>query len=683
MSFGLLTPLALGLGALVGLPILAHLARQTPRDRQAFGAMLLLERVMKRLRRRRRLKDPLVLLLRALALLALALAAAGPRFSYPGGIPEHGAMGKVVLVIDRSLSMSMVESGNTLLGRARDDAERVLAGLPAGTQVGLVVFDDRATPLTTELTDDHARIANLVRGIQPTHGTSDLKGALHGARTLLGGEPGEVLVFSDEAGPTIVKNAQPELEALIQRGSTIIPMTVRADPARNVAITSAVYGTGLEGGSLTLRLANYGPDAIEVACEVTLPDGQAIPIFAELPPSGEAEERLTIPPEALGGVGKAVCNDPDLPADDAWFFHLPRVGASRVLVVDGDPGDTPTRSEVYFLERALAPWGGARTGVSLDVTAPGGVGSLKTGDHRVVFLANVADPRPLGPLLTEFVAMVDHRPFSLVVLAPQPTEVARREEQRAKAGYGTFTPEQLDVILRADTPRLGYWLDSTDLTVDQTVDQILANLDGAARIDAPASRPQTQSPAAGVRLRPVQRTDLRWLAEVACDPSLTGEHNWGGEQRDIATVLEELETDFERGGLAENDTGTFIVCLSDGTRIGDVSWRTEQWGPSARSRCPAIGINLLPEYRGRGLGTAAQRLIVDYLFERDPLLHRVQSDTAVDNPAERRALAKIGMIEEGLVRSAEFRGGRFHDHVLFSVLRSEWSPNDQVPNADA
>ena len=403
MSFGLLTPLALGLGALVGLPILAHLARQTPRDRQAFGAMLLLERVMKRLRRRRRLKDPLVLLLRALALLALALAAAGPRFSYPGGIPEHGAMGKVVLVIDRSLSMSMVESGNTLLGRARDDAERVLAGLPAGTQVGLVVFDDRATPLTTELTDDHARIANLVRGIQPTHGTSDLKGALHGARTLLRGEPGEVLVFSDEAGPTIVKNAQPELEALIQRGSTIIPMTVRADPARNVAITSAVYGTGLEGGSLTLRLANYGPDAIEVACEVTLPDGQAIPIFAELPPSGEAEERLAIPPEALGGVGKAVCNDPDLPADDAWFFHLPRVGASRVLVVDGDPGDTPTRSEVYFLERALAPWGGARTGVSLDVTAPGGVGSLKTGDHRVVFLANVADPRPLGPLLTEFV----------------------------------------------------------------------------------------------------------------------------------------------------------------------------------------------------------------------------------------------------------------------------------------
>jgi RimJ/RimL family protein N-acetyltransferase len=184
-----------------------------------------------------------------------------------------------------------------------------------------------------------------------------------------------------------------------------------------------------------------------------------------------------------------------------------------------------------------------------------------------------------------------------------------------------------------------------------------------------------------VELRPVRRTDLDWLAMIACDPSLTGEHNWGGEVRDVATVLAELEAEFDEGGLAGTDTGTQIVCLTDGTRIGDVSWRTEQWGPSARSRCPAIGISLLPPYRGQGYGSAAQRLLVDHLFRRDPLLHRVQSDTAVDNPAERRALAKAGMIEEGVVRDAEFRNGRLHDHLLFSVLRSEWEAGDR-PSRD-
>jgi hypothetical protein len=89
----------------------------------------------------------------------------------------------------------------------------------------------------------------------------------------------------------------------------------------------------------------------------------------------------------------------------------------------------------------------------------------------------------IGPMLGELVAMVDHRPFSLVVLAPQVDEVVRREQQRAKTGYGAVTPWQLDAVLRDETPRLGYWLDSTGLTVDETVDRVVAELDGAARLD--------------------------------------------------------------------------------------------------------------------------------------------------------------------------------------------------------
>ncbi len=403
MSLSLLAPLALGLTALVALPILAHMARQTPRDRQPFGAMLLLERVVKRLRRRRRVKDLLLLLVRAAALALLAMAAAAPQLSYPGGVPEFGGAGRVVLVVDRSLSMSLRDRGSTLLQRARQDATEVSGSLPDGTLVGLVVFDDTALRLTPSLTADHTRVAALLAEVQPSGGTSNLRAALLEARRLLGGEAGEVLLFSDEAGPRIVGEAHTEIERLVGQGSSIIPRTVTADPPRNLAVTDATYGDGLEGGQVAVRVANYGPEATEVACEVTLPDGASIPIFVDVPPEGQAEERITIPNEALGGVGKVTCDDPDLPLDDARYFHLPRVGASRVLVVDGDPGDTPIRSEIYFLERALAPWGGLKSGVTIDVTTPGGLLDLDPEKHRVVFLANVADPRPFGPRLTEFV----------------------------------------------------------------------------------------------------------------------------------------------------------------------------------------------------------------------------------------------------------------------------------------
>ncbi len=88
----------------------------------------------------------------------------------------------------------------------------------------------------------------------------------------------------------------------------------------------------------------------------------------------------------------------------------------------------------------------------------------------------------IGPMLDEFVAMVSRRPFSLIVLTPSPSAVSDRERNRDKKGYVDFTPEQLDVTLRSNTPRLGYWLDSTSLSVPETVDQALAELDGAARI---------------------------------------------------------------------------------------------------------------------------------------------------------------------------------------------------------
>jgi len=174
-----------------------------------------------------------------------------------------------------------------------------------------------------------------------------------------------------------------------------------------------------------------------------------------------------------------------------------------------------------------------------------------------------------------------------------------------------------------------------------------------------------------VCLRPTQLGDLPWMARTAADPVAAGEHNWGGEPRIAVEIERDLRADFERDGLLRADDGSLVVALADGTRIGTVSWRTERWGPSAGSRCLAFGIALMPEFRGRGYGTEAQRQLVDYLFESTDT-HRVQSDTALDNPAEQRVLRKIGMVEEGVVRGAELRDGTYHDHLLFSVLRPEW-----------
>lgn len=89
----------------------------------------------------------------------------------------------------------------------------------------------------------------------------------------------------------------------------------------------------------------------------------------------------------------------------------------------------------------------------------------------------------LGPPLTELVGAIRTRPRYVVMLAPRADVVEAREAGRGKTGYSDgWRAADLDHALRADTPRHGLWLDTSDLPVDETVDTILRHLDDA-RVD--------------------------------------------------------------------------------------------------------------------------------------------------------------------------------------------------------
>ncbi len=88
-----------------------------------------------------------------------------------------------------------------------------------------------------------------------------------------------------------------------------------------------------------------------------------------------------------------------------------------------------------------------------------------------------------------------------------------------------------------------------------------------------------------------------------------------------------------------------------------------------------MGVAIAPEARGRGYGTAAQRQLARYLFAHTQA-NRIQATTEVTNFAEQRALEKAGFTREGVLRGAGFQGGRWHDGLLYSVLRTEVDPGD-------
>ena len=165
-----------------------------------------------------------------------------------------------------------------------------------------------------------------------------------------------------------------------------------------------------------------------------------------------------------------------------------------------------------------------------------------------------------------------------------------------------------------------------------------------------------------VRLRPIEEHDLALLAQFEWDPQATGEFQWFGFQMG---KVHNLERRWHDDGLIGNESSYLAVSLGDDSCAGMVDWH-----PAGRFGNHEIGIALFPEFRGRGIGTEAQRQLVAYLFETTPA-HRIQAGTEVDNLAEQKALERIGFTREGTTRGLYFRAGRWRDGVNYGLLRGD------------
>jgi predicted kinase len=67
-------------------------------------------------------------------------------------------------------------------------------------------------------------------------------------------------------------------------------------------------------------------------------------------------------------------------------------------------------------------------------------------------------------------------PFSLIVLAPQVEVILARDRDRAKRTLGADWARYLDAELRRSMQGVGWWLDTSNLTVDESVAIIAAHL---------------------------------------------------------------------------------------------------------------------------------------------------------------------------------------------------------------
>ncbi|WP_257348374.1 GNAT family N-acetyltransferase [Pseudalkalibacillus decolorationis] len=86
----------------------------------------------------------------------------------------------------------------------------------------------------------------------------------------------------------------------------------------------------------------------------------------------------------------------------------------------------------------------------------------------------------------------------------------------------------------------------------------------------------------------------------------------------------------------------------------------------------SIGYWLAEGIQGKGIMTRSTKALVNYAF--DTLhLNRVEIQCGVENSRSRGIPERLGFKNEGIIREAEYLYDHFHDCVIYSMLRKEWS----------
>lgn len=165
-----------------------------------------------------------------------------------------------------------------------------------------------------------------------------------------------------------------------------------------------------------------------------------------------------------------------------------------------------------------------------------------------------------------------------------------------------------------------------------------------------------------INLDLVEKPDLPLVKQWSNDEEFVGEFE-PFEQ----VSLGELEKQHEGKGEGQ----WYFIRKKNGAKVGYIAHFKSK-------DCVGIGYMLLKKERGKGYGSEAVQMMVDYLFLHKNIV-RVQAETHPDNKASQRVLEKAGFRLEGRIRKSFFSRGVYRDTAMYSILRDEWKEPKILP----
>ena len=167
-----------------------------------------------------------------------------------------------------------------------------------------------------------------------------------------------------------------------------------------------------------------------------------------------------------------------------------------------------------------------------------------------------------------------------------------------------------------------------------------------------------------VTLRPWAESDLPRVVECFADPTISRwlpmipyPYTEGDARKWFASLVPRC--------AAGTGAGFAVVDAVSGELLGGIGFRPDD------ERRAEVGYWVRKERRGRGIATRALRLASVWAIA-DLGFARIQLHCDVENVASQRVAEKAGYTREGVLRAWLEVDGEPRDHLLYSLLATEW-----------